>query len=497
MNGIGLSLIVGICFAQIGTSKTSGQSIELLLSFREAASAVDSVVDPAQQARLLVEMARARRRAGDAAEADLLISRSLKIAESLKESAVDEAQAIVATVTVLQVEWGSGEVARALDAVAAVDDERVRRFVRNDLIAALGGRKDYRAALAVCSTIEDLMMRDLRIEELAWGAATNSGVVDALAITTRIEDLYSRMAALTGIATSALDDGDLTSAKRIAAVIDRPVLLVSLLCRIAEAQLELGDRDGANDAVQQALRTTTDAGMNPTDTRLVIVQAKLGDFADAPRVAEGIGDVTKRRAFRKQISIWLSSKGSYAQALSVARLLLENGGTNDDVLPPIARDQCSSGDGEGGLRTANEIRSASVRAGTMIQIAVILMGKSDPERAKSALASALRATEEVETGGGTKVILLRKLAAAEALAGNSAGARGLFDQAFQAVEAYTDADYRSSLGRDIAKAESECGFSKEARDRARNAADPRTCARVLLGVIDGILSRQPVDQGSK
>lgn len=347
----------------------------------------------------------------------------------------------------------------------------------------------YQRAREIAKTLKDEFYRNAIFEEIAYTQAKSGKLDAALQTVADFEDERAAPAAGARILIVELltESGNIGDAIRVARLIKTPGVKLNALRKIATAQLDAGDRAAARITFEQARQLAKDE--NESSPFLVVLEARLRDIDGAVAAAKAFIDRSERNDTLRQIATVQARNGRFEEALKLLRLT-EADMEMEFALKDIAIIQAKAGDIRGALKMLECARDHYVLSTSLERIARLQFKACDCQGGRASLLRAVEAAKSVEVGGGTKVIVLRKIATAQAETGDLNQARITFRQSLQATRVYKDEDYRASLGMEIARAQAKTCLTEEAVHWSCRSSSPIIRAYAFVGVASGILDRK-------
>ena len=468
---------------QTGATPETAKVISELL--KQAAVAVNEIDDPEKKAVAFMALATVQARAGDRPAAQHSIQESMTAIRALGDISGSERAFLPANVAICQAEID--DLPGALQTIKSIPEANVRGFARVFVIDTLLTRGAHQQALEVSRGIENADVRERRLSSVAECKSRNGDLQAALSIVKELEKSKNHEVALVLVALARLEAGDIESAQRLASTIENSLPKFRVLCEIANAQLEAKQDDAARHTFREAQQLANTAKLTKPLVHLVVLQAKLGDLQGAMAVVDTLDDPAIRIGIAKQVILWLAEKEQIAQAVSLVSRIRDDP-HKDDTLRELAVFQAKAGEIKAGLDAARSLQQAYARSYAFREIAKVQFEKGNRDGAKASLAEALKATVNFPVGGGTNVILVQEVAAAQAETGDAEAARQTFLLALTTTESYPDLSYRGQLAGNIAKAEAAAGLADAAAQWALKLPSPEMRVPALLGVVDGLLA---------
>ena len=477
-----LILALGVSEAEVQDDTTTERSKLVSELLQEATVAVGKIIEPDKRAGALLRLASTQARAGGLAAARKLVQEAIRTAQAL-DASIEAKDLLLADAAATQA--GFGDLSDALKTVQFLAEGR-RNFSRNEIIEALSAKGEHKKAIEVCRTIEQRDLRGSILCTIAASMAEKGELEQASLMVREIENAQERSLALLLMTLARLEARDFESAKRLAATIEKPMLKLRWLYEFGMAQLRANQSDAARQTYLDA-RQLEKAAKLSNPVFLISLQARIGELREALAAAEALDDPLERDRTMKDIALWLADNRQTTEAI---RLLakIENEFEQAETRMKLAIRQAKNGEIDEGLRTAKTVLMPSFRSQAFREIARHQFAKDDRNGAKASLVEALKSANELMPGGGTDIIVLREVAAAQAQTADLDAARQTFQQALKKTEAYPDLSYQAELIRQIAEAESLNGLSQDAKVWALKLPSPEIRFGALIGVVDAQLA---------
>jgi tetratricopeptide (TPR) repeat protein len=482
---------------QVAAKAESSRQIADLL--KDAAEAAREVADPGPAAYALLEIARAMVQAEDKVGAHSLVQEALKIFPRIKSIGNVGKASVAELAAGLLVRLGDLE--GALQTAELLKDDEEQDSVRLEIVAELLTLHEFDQALDVCGRFVGQDARDEAYSAVAASLASAGKVEEARAVVKKIEGESERSSAMVAIVDARLGADDIEGAQRLAEKIEDAASRFAALAAVVEAQLDAKQDQAAKETFLKAQETAGLASVHE-GLRLIELQAEVGQLREALAIADALGDQEVRDGVVHAIVLWLAGKGEIEEAQRLMKTI-ETEETRAPLVAAIALGQALSGAIEEGIRTAETIDDDPHALGsTLARIAATQVEKNDREGAKKTLDLALNAARRIDAdeiwknAAGDLAVeqtwalldLLLDIAATRTDAGQKEEARTEFAELLKSTESHAKRTYlRASLLGEIAKVESQSGFSANAAEWSYKLTGAADRASALLGVAEGLL----------
>ena len=364
---------------------------------------------------------------------------------------------------------------------------------------------------------------------IAWQLAHDGNVAQALALVESSSDGQNKAVAFELVAELVAERGNLQGALGIAHRIrNEPGRLIDTLVRVASLLTKTGDRNGAREAIEDALNTAEAAakqniGNATAFAQIATTQADIGDTADAFRTLDRFSEIAHQYQGVEGNGVFLqqlaSAKAQIGDLIGAQRTIEEiSAGNSDLALMMISQEQAKQGLMVDALANAERIsipgfKSIALRKIAMIRgthgtlsdaleaidhipepagraeaLATLALEQADNENPSASLT--LQAAWNFATQNGADAAsddVLGTIAVTRALLGDFAGAR-------QVVQVMNKLETRAWSLWNITSYMVKAGHTEDALALAENQEAAYPKAYALLGSAKGILNHLEAEQ---
>lgn len=510
---------------------------------------------------LLVEIAVAQSRAGEATESGTLFERALKMASDIKDA--QERYHALLTIAVSQAKVG--RVNAAIHTAELATSPKHHVGIMSMVAETLSSEGDVRNALIIAKLIPEAYGKEKNVVlcNVALNIADRGACSQAMAILTEVKPdmaharrLYLRQQAgrelspdeqavvseavskavgllnvaqcharagrfveatkvaetigfgrfsdraFRHIASIAVNAGNLEVARQITLRIRDEKEKALALRAVAVGEAAKGLRDDSMKTVAAITRTQV---KTETMMRIAIVLAQSGDNTEAEKVLAAVWkenlDPKSRIATQLKIAKAFAENRHFTAAEKIAERLADQK-ARARLMAEIGRAYERTGDTANAQKSFQRAYECVMHISDPYERTKVLRGLAASQRAAKdrdgvarTLREATRIAATIPAAGGTNVIALQEIAAAQAKSGDRAAARGTFQFAMNAAKRYKDEEYAARLSQDVVQVQAECGDSHAALEYVNKIESDVIKCRCLLGIALGLLRPGGINGG--
>jgi tetratricopeptide (TPR) repeat protein len=389
---------------------------------------------------------------------------------------------------------------------------------------------DLAGAMETVRSIEKNRSYDLALGSIALALADQGDLTQALQLIKNSAGHYKAGTYL-WIAQHLAERSDFEHALSVARLIanepNQMSTFVDTLMRVYRLQYKAGDKPGATQTLNEALDTAVLESTNPGSARLAIaglysniaravaetgnqpaafsiveriyemiaeeknleqkqmllrdlafVEANLGEFSAASRIAEGLPPGRSRDAVFEVIAMGRANRGDPFGALDDAALVAFDPWRNSSF-EVISIALAGSGYFARGITAIDNVQGAGERAYGLSQLAHSLSKKGDPA---AAYALSLATEAARSAGSETKPFVFAEIAVTQGMLGD-------LPLAIETANAVEDDTHKAWALWNLTEMMVEAGKKDEALELARNQTAPHPKAYALAGIAQGVLEQ--------